>query len=550
MEKQLLEELNRTREIMGLEILIEQEKIKQHREEPTPQVDAEGLEMQKKIEGVINEIVGMFSQIDPAEREEFKKAVIGALKGDRFKVDDEDKEEVIKRLLDEFKKIEKQPIEEAFLLERRRRPNWKRWLKNTFWKSVNLLTLNMVSFKRRYNRFTWWKKSWVTVRHSKKAKSGKMSSLGEMTPETKEADWQEYFEKYNKKFKRKIVKGADKWDESWNKYELVAVVEQEDEVTEEGKDYTYRPVMMVALETYNSFDKYGRRKVKIIVSDKPKQTKKEIKRDPKFEAKEFSFPANGQPSADFFEDNEFTPTQAFKDNFQTEIIEPLKKEALELKPPEGKPAYWLRTLGIATSCSARNNGESSDGVTRTWIQLAEARAQAGLEYIKEQLLALDPPMAIGSNGGDQETEFVINAKGENFGKMAADNVRKLDGTSGPVMDDKPDNWDDMTTEDQEAWEKDNKDIPGYEKYKYFNVAFDIILNTTTLQENPDDPDFEFIYTDKLAISYDIPPRDPKYLKIPGLTWKLPQIKWAFPFFSWFKGIFTKKPSTTDCPKFW
>ena len=526
MEKQLLEELNRTREIMGLGILIEQEK------QEDPKLDAEGVEMQKKIEGVINEIVDMFSQIDPAEREEFKKEVIGALKGDRFKVEDEDKEVVIKRLLEEFKKIEKQPIEESFLLERRRRPNWRRWLKNTFWKSVNLLTLNMISFKRRYNYFTWWKEGWIKIRHSKKAKSGKLSSLGEMTPETKEADWQEYFEKYNKRFKSKIEKGEDKWDESWNKYELVAVVEQEDEVTEEDKEYTYRPVMMVALETYNSFDKYGRRKVKIIVSDKPKVTKKEIKAEPQFEAREYQFPKAGQPSADYFEDNEFVPTEKLKNNLKAIIIDPLQEAAKELNPPEGKPAFWLRTLGIATSCSARNNGESSDGVTRTWVELAEARAQAGLAYIKEQLGTLNPPVAIGSNGGDQETEIVINAKGENVGKTAKDG-RDLTGTSGPV-------W-------KEEGESTN--VLDYEKYKYFNVVFDIILNTMTQQEDPDEPDFEFIYTDKLAISYNIPPRDPKYIRIPGLKWKLPQIQWAFPFFSWFKGIFTKDPSGVDCPKF-
>ena len=515
MDKQLLEEVNRTREIMGLDILIEQEEPK------TSELDAEGLEMQKTIEGVIAEIVDMFSQIDPVEREEFKKEVIGALKGDRFKVEDVDKEGVIKRLLDEFKKIEKQPIEESFLLERRR-PNWKRWLGKTFGNLVNLLTLNLITFKKRYNYYTVWRKSWITIRHRRKAISGEMTSLDDMTPQIPENQWEEYFEKYNEKFKDKIVSGEDEWDASWDKYD------------EEEGDYPYRPVMIVAIEKWRSFDKRGRRKVKITVSDKPKVTKtKRKEKEPQFESKEIQFPKAGQPSADFFEDNEFAPTQAFKDNLQTEVIGPLQEIAKELNPPDGKPAFWLRTLGIATSCSARNNGQSSDGKTRTWVQLAEARAQAGLAYIKEQLATLNPPMVIGSNGGGQETEIVINSRGENFGKMAADNVRKLDGTSGPV------------------WKEEGSptDVADYEKYKYFNVAFDIIVNTMREMELPDEPDYDFVYTDKLAISYDIPPRKGFHIPIPAFKFKLPKIKWSFPFFSWFKGIFTKKPSLTKCPAF-
>ena len=73
-----------------------------------------------------------------------------------------------------------------------------------------------------------------------------------------------------------------------------------------------------------------------------------------------------------------------------------------------------------------------------------------------------------------------------------------------------------------------------------------VLNTTTMSDEQDEPKFDFVYTDKLAISYAFPPRrairfNPRF--------KLPSIKWAFPFFSWFAPLFKKKPSTNDCPVF-
>ena len=55
MEKQLLEEINRTREIMGLEVVLEQEISEKEKNESI-----------KKIEAVVNEIIGVFKQIDPA----------------------------------------------------------------------------------------------------------------------------------------------------------------------------------------------------------------------------------------------------------------------------------------------------------------------------------------------------------------------------------------------------------------------------------------------------------------------------------------------------
>jgi len=112
MKKELLNEINRTREIMGLSILIEQE------EKATEQkaTEQEANKAQEKIQKIIDEIVGVFKKIDPKEREEFKKVIIGDISGSDFegteKMTKEEKEAIVNKLTEEFNKIEKQPITE------------------------------------------------------------------------------------------------------------------------------------------------------------------------------------------------------------------------------------------------------------------------------------------------------------------------------------------------------------------------------------------------------------------------------------------------------
>ena len=64
------------------------------------------------------------------------------------------------------------------------------------------------------------------------------------------------------------------------------------------------------LKQFNDLSRRFKRKVKVIVSDKPEETIVPV--EPTFEAIETVFPVAGQPSADFFEDNEFQVTDKFK----------------------------------------------------------------------------------------------------------------------------------------------------------------------------------------------------------------------------------------------
>ena len=545
MKKEVLSEINRTREIMGLEMIIEQEETtkeltkldkedeetKSERDQGKEEVEAttpeEKEEALGEIKGGVSQIVKVFKSIDPAERDEFRKVIIGTLK--KKKTD----ERIINAIIKALDKVgDSTPIEEQM------RPivggkfvGWKNWWKHKAYGLINLFSLNLIRYagpSRQFGR----KLNFYFGRY-KQGENKKMNSLADTSVTIPEDEWEEYYEDNNKKFKKKIVKGKEIWESSWD-------------YKNDDEEYEFRPFMIAAIEQYKSFDRYGRRKVKIRVGNKPKETKILLPRpDPIYVSRQFTFPTQGQPSADYFEDNEFVPTKKLKDNLKLMIIDPLEKEALKLDPPEGKPAYWLRTLAIATSCSAIKNGTSSDGVKRTWVQLAEARAQAGLDYIIEQLKTLDPPMLIGNNG-KEDTQFDINAKGKNVGKKSKDGS-DLTGTSGPVWKDYPDNWDEMDDKQQEEWKKEYLDKSKYEEHKFFVCGFDILINDQQQQEDDDyKEEYEIIYTDKRAVGFNIPGKSPRKRKI---RFRLPTFKLGWPIFGWIGKIFSKRKRWDSCPDF-
>ena len=134
---------------------------------------------------------------------------------------------------------------------------------------------------------------------------------------------------------------------------------------------------------------------------------------------------------------------------------------------------------------------------------------------------------IGDNGSGEESIIITNAKGENEGKTAEDG-RDLTGTSGPVLGDQG-----SPTNKAE-----------YEKYKYFNAVFDILVNDSTEQKT--DPDDEIIYTNKLAVNMRVPSKRGK--KWYG-SFRLPKFKLGLPLFGWVKKLFSKKRNI-GCEAFW
>ena len=477
MEKRILTEINRNREIMGLEVILEQEKTEKETTD-------------------FKELLKAFKMTTPEERQDFVKVLVGMMKEAGMK------KEQIQTMVDELKKHAKAPLEESQRLDEQAPFNWNRWLamngpSKLAGGVLNFLSLGGISYVGKGKKRDLIPGG-LTIKKAKPGMNKKLDSLGDVTVNTDPANWEEYYDKYNKKFTKRILRGKNKWLSAWN--------------ANEGEMNEF---IISVLEQFNELKGRMKRKVKVVVGDKPKETI--VKVEPTFTAVETVFPRVDQPSADFFEDNEFQVTGKFKSSLQEDLINELNDMASELNPPKGKPAFWLRGLQVGTSCSAIPNGTSSDGKTRTWVELAEDRAQAGLDYILEALKTVDPPVLVGDNGSGQESVIITNAKGEN-----------LDGTSGPV-------WGEQGSP---------TDKSKYEKYKYFNAVFDIVINDSTEQKT--DPDDEIIYTNKLAVNMKVPS---KRAIIRYGSFRLPKFKLGLPLFGWVKKLFSKKKNI-GCPAFW
>jgi uncharacterized protein YuzE len=486
MEKRILTEINRNREIMGLEVILEQEKTEKETTD-------------------FKELLKAFNKTLPEERQEFVKVLVKMMKKAGLKT------EQIQGMVDELKKHVKSPLDESQRLDEQAPFNWNRWLvmngpSKLAGGVLNFLSLGGISYVGQGKKREVMPGG-LTIRKAKPGMNKKLNSLGDVTVNTDPANWEEYYDKYNKKFTKRIVRGKNKWLSAWN--------------ANEGEMNEF---IISVLEQFNELKGRMKRKVKVVVGNKPKETIVESK--PTFDAVETVFPRVDQPSADFFKNNEFQVTSKFTTSLQEDLIDELNTLAKNLNPPKGKPAFWLRGLQIGTSCSAINNGESSDGKKRSWVELAEDRAQAGLDYILEALKTVDPPVLVGDNGGGQESIIIINSKGENEGKTTEDG-RDLTGTSGPVLGDKG-----SPTNEAE-----------YEKYKYFNAVFDIVINDTRQQD--EDPDDEIIYTNKLAVNMKVPSKRGK--KWYG-SFSLPKFKFGLPLFGWVRKLFSKK-SNIGCPAF-
>ena len=527
MEKQLLNEINRTREIMGLDILISEQDIEAEdivvddgTEDSTEEGSTEeGGEKEEEaiagIQGGIKEIIDVFKKIDPAEREEFKEAII---KGFKQKKTDE---EIINKIIEELSKIEKLPITEAFFLGEQRYFNWKRWYKKTFWGIIRLFTgIRYISKGRK--RYIFGGRGidfYLPIRRAKQGVNKELTSKEDVEIQhSTEESANELYEEWNDKFTKRIKSGKDIWAEAWTK-------------TDEHHPEGYKAFVIAALEEFAELNRRGRRKVEIYVANDPLKI---VTPGPEIEYPdmEFEFPQSDQPSSDFFPDNEFFVSDVFVKSFKAEILDKLEARAKTLNVPEGKPAFWLKALGIETSCSAIPNGKSKDGKTRTWKELSEDRAQTGLEYILEKLEELNPPCQVGSNGGGLESEIEVNSDGKNVGKTAEDGETDITGTSGDV-------WGDSKSSTNKA---------DYEKHKFFKTAFNIVINSKYIGEKVYEDDI-ITWTDDFAVRLTVPPRKGWGFGIDWAPWfRLPKLKWRPLGFiaKWFGG---KKYNTTKCPDF-
>jgi len=284
-----------------------------------------------------------------------------------------------------------------------------------------------------------------------------------------------------------------------------------------------------SLEEFNrTFPEYKWQNVFCNTEDGIKQELKEIPRPPEEEevAGNFNavnlpieFPVNG-PSNTFFEDNKWSPTQAFADSLEQEVLSPLREIKAGLNVPEGEPTFFLEELEIITSCSRfRNTAEAKD---LTFKQLAENRNNAAKEFILGKLKELGVIV-------DGDSEITQNSDGENGDGSSGPNTPEglfvaTDGKEATALAPNSPKAKDLRDEYGTPF----KDKKVYDDYKYCIAGMSIVANTKYKdpKEEPGDDEDEEPKMDVITI--DVPTKEynvsfyskAKYI---GISFRLPKI---------------------------
>jgi len=532
MKKQILVEINRNREIMGLGPIIEQKENK--KVDPTKILKTSAYQ----------DLIAAFQVTPVNQREKFKQEILKKLKKanidesilklliktmDGLKEEPEVPEEELKAMASGNKS--KDEVTEQFFLNTRKHRygatsnRWGLWSQLGFGGKVARLSGKLITtltgVRLRHDGYNILDTSIdVTIIKGTEDQENNLNNKVKTEPTIEMDEWQEFYDKWNPKFIKRITSGAGKnlWKYAWfgtegmNKKSLKKISQEkrtDDEnttdVDESGKSEAdlwneMKPFVITTLQSFSEMKK--RRKLKVTITKEREKSDVIMGEDIEYPLVTTQFPLDGkQLTSDFFEDNHYAPTGAFITAYD-EMEAALLEESAKLTPPEGTPKLWLSALDIKTSCSARNNGKSPDGNLYTWEQLAMKRAEAGRDYIIERLKKIG--CIIGDNGSGQSSEIVLDATGRNKGKKS-EGKKDLTGTSGPVWGEKG----------------ESTVVTDYDEYKFFIPTFGFLMNHSETLEKKKEDDI-VIYTPNLFVRMVSPGRGPLEMDfpitIPGLRW--------------------------------
>jgi hypothetical protein len=260
------------------------------------------------------------------------------------------------------------------------------------------------------------------------------------------------------------------------------------------------------------------------------------------------FPLNG-PSSNFFKNNEWEVTDAFKTMFQTEIIDPIQAGMAMMKfnaKDANAPKYACDVIQIATSCSRLVNGGLAAGLT--FKGLSKKRNDAALKYIRETLTSIGVLIA-------KDITIVQSIDGRNGDGSSGPNPPRTDrqGNSyGIPRSGKANDWnkDEDTRND---FGDPSRTIEDYLKFKYCVAGIQLIVNRDWTdkplpeEDQTDVPQWEDIIIQVPTTNYLV------YFMSPWRKFGL-KIKIPHPVFSWrippkqfgFDSKFWKKAGTI-CP---
>jgi len=175
-----------------------------------------------------------------------------------------------------------------------------------------------------------------------------------------------------------------------------------------------------------------------------------------------SLPTPGEPSNDFFVNNEWILTDKFKTMFAERVVGTINDGKAQIKAQfpnaTDETLVYLQRLTINTSCSTLPNGipKNSPGAEKykngiTFIQLSTERNNATRQYVLEVL--------------KQNNVLVDEISLSNITQNPnGDNTGNLLGTSGPT-------WDSNLSDAQKR-----QLAPRYEQYKKTEVSLDLSFN--------------------------------------------------------------------------
>jgi len=205
---------------------------------------------------------------------------------------------------------------------------------------------------------------------------------------------------------------------------------------------------------------------------------------------EIVLPVAGEPSSDFFLNNEWAPTDLLKQEVQGDIITPITQLTEGKTECDGLPIAFLQDITISTSASRFRNGEIIKGTN--WLELSKLRNDAALNYITEQLKGIGVLI-------DGDTKITQNIKGGNGDGSSGPNPGKdPEGRQYAISPDGDFASGNLLNKNNKAeWGKIIGDVPGkiktphdtaaeYDQYKYCNIKLNVVINVC--EENPVDPD--------------------------------------------------------------
>jgi len=521
MNKNILVEINRSREMMGLERLLTEE------------------EKQNQSDDMFSELIASFKTTPKDERNDLKIMILKGLKEsgadgktikvandkmDEFmdveeveiKTDSGDDEDGIEGT-DDDSLNEQQSSKTAYSRSGLHyKVNRRRGKCSDNWSVANKAACLLKKLIRFGTGWEIWDSGrgpdwYITTRKSRSGEESSLSSMEEYSTDKPREEWDKFYDKWNKKMLRKITnkRGKGIWEAHW-----------------EAEDGKYKEFMITVLEEFIRMKK-KRGKIHVTISDKPHET---IKKGDKiiYPVVPFQFPIDEEPDAQYFVDNCYEVTPNFVQQVNL-LIEEIVKAGEGFQPKEGKPKFWLKFLEIVSSCSAVPNGKTCGETVlpkpMTFPELAEARGNAAKDYVMEKLKEIN--CAFGQYDPGKETEISINAKGENG-----------DGTSGPAWNTaygkyikpwKASGQKTIVSDDNAEELKKNKVniteinsiFEQYEKSKKCAMGIEIIVNTQVEGKDEYEPD-EIIATDRMIVTMNVPGRSRKGF---GIRWTWPALRW-------------------------